>query len=778
MVLLFFVILGAIAQGAEKNPSNHCRGKKTCSDCITSHPRCMWCSEANFTLKGKARCDFYETLLIEGCPVDTITRGKISTTYNSKPLSKPGADLNEIVQVAPQEVWVQVRPNEVFSLDLSFRQAQDYPVDLYYLMDLSKSMEDDKDKLAELGVKLANSMSSITRNFKLGFGSFVDKIVMPYVSTVPAKLLEPCTNCAAPYGFKNHMPLSEQASQFEEQVSNARVSGNLDAPEGGFDAIMQSIVCHNEIGWRNQSRKLLIFSTDSGFHYAGDGKLGGIVKPNDGICHLHKGEYNESIYQDYPSLSQLRQKVTEKKVNIIFAVTSSQVGVYKELSSKLEGSYTGQLANDSSNVVDLVRDQYTKITSEVQLKDNATDNIKVKYFSECLGGKKEQTDICKGLRIGSTVNFSVEIEVASCSKDRSQWNQTFHISPVGVTESLVVHLSTICECDCEKPHMEEPNSEFCSGNGTYECGVCSCHDDWFGTNCECNKDKVSAETIETNCKQNQTGMVCSGRGACSCGTCMCYARQSPDEEVWGPLCECDNFSCDREGGKLCSGPDHGRCDCGTCVCNSAWTGKSCKCPSGNESCIAKDQKEVCSGKGVCECGTCKCIERYDGKFCDECPACVGKCSEYKDCVQCTTFGTGELKDSCNCTFLNITTVSEAKVENEAKERLCHFKDESDDCKFSFVYWYENNEPYVRVRATKECPSPVNVLFIVLAVIGGIVAIGLCLLLIWKLLTTIHDRREFAKFEKERMNAKWETGENPIFKKATSNFTNPTYGGKQ
>lgn len=46
--------------------------------------------------------------------------------------------------------------------------------------------------------------------------------------------------------------------------------------------------------------------------------------------------------------------------------------------------------------------------------------------------------------------------------------------------------------------------------------------------------------------------------------------------------------------------------------------------------------------------------------------------------------------------------------------------------------------------------------IVLGVIGAIVLIGLALLLLWKLLTTIHDRREFAKFENERQMAKWDT----------------------
>lgn len=54
-------------------------------------------------------------------------------------------------------------------------------------MDLSASMEDDKDNLSKLGSKLATEMQALTRDFRLGFGSFVDKVEMPYVSTVPEK---------------------------------------------------------------------------------------------------------------------------------------------------------------------------------------------------------------------------------------------------------------------------------------------------------------------------------------------------------------------------------------------------------------------------------------------------------------------------------------------------------------------------------------------------------------------------------------------------------------
>lgn len=56
----------------------------------------------------------------------------------------------------------------------------------------------------------------------------------------------------------------------------------------------------------------------------------------------------------------------------------------------------------------------------------------------------------------------------------------------------------------------------------------------------------------------------------------------------------------------------------------------------------------------------------------------------------------------------------------------------------------------------ECPEGPDIIPIVAGVVAGIVMIGLALLLIWKLLMIIHDRREFAKFEKEKMNAKWDT----------------------
>lgn len=159
------------------------------------------------------------------------------------------------------------------------------------------------------------------------------------------------------------------------------MSGNLDAPEGGFDAIMQAVVCTDEIGWREKARRLLVFSTDAGFHYAGDGKLGGVITPNDGMCHMNNNhEYTHSSIQDYPSISQINLKVKENAINIIFAVTSQQHEVYRRLSEHIEGSSSAVLSNDSSNVVELVRDEYNVSNILIHLKPSLNFFLSTENF--------------------------------------------------------------------------------------------------------------------------------------------------------------------------------------------------------------------------------------------------------------------------------------------------------------------------------------------------------------------------------------------------------------
>lgn len=794
---------------------NPCVLKQTCHECIQT-PTCAWCAQPKFDGKRCFQSNINSNMI--QCNERYINNPKNeykmldsrqlqkarknTNSYTSSVSSSSGSSTSafkgsasssahDAVQISPQQVSLKLRINEAHRITVNYAQAEDYPVDLYYLMDLSNSMEDDKEKLSALGNLLAESMRNITSNFRLGFGSFVDKVVMPYVNTMPKNLVKPCPRCEAPpYGFQNVMSLSQDTNKFAGEVQRAPVSGNLDAPEGGFDAIMQAIVCRDQIGWRERARRLLLFSTDAGFHYAGDGKLGGIIKPNDGRCHLdNRGTYTHSSLQDYPSISQINLKVRQNSINMIFAVTREQINVYERLMQHIEGASAGTLSENSENVVDLVKDQYSKISSSVEMRDTASSAIKVTYYSSCLDkdGVLKQTNKCDGLKVGTVVNFQAEIEVTSCPPNRKDWSQTFQIYPVGINESLTVVLDMQCECECENvghPDYLEKSPD-CRGAGTLKCGVCECDSMHFGRMCECdaNNNRHGNDTyMVSGCRLNNDSEInCSGRGECNCGQCDCQARSNPEERVYGTYCECDNFSCDRSGGALCGG--YGTCDCGVCKCIPGWTGESCDCHATNETCIMDGSNEICSGRGNCECGQCKCSEengiRYSGKYCQKCPTCPGRCQEFKECIQCLVYKTGSMSpEECekSCTIKPII-VKVAEANEDKDENMCSYYDQ-DDCRFAYVYTYDQSGKIViRAQEERECPPQVYFMGIILGVIGAIVLIGMALLLLWKLLTTINDRREFAKFEKERMIAKWDTAENPIYRQATSTFKNPTYMGK-
>lgn len=51
---------------------------------------------------------------------------------------------------------------------LMFKRAEDYPIDLYYLMDLSFSMRDDLENVKNLGTHLMREMQEITSDFRIG----------------------------------------------------------------------------------------------------------------------------------------------------------------------------------------------------------------------------------------------------------------------------------------------------------------------------------------------------------------------------------------------------------------------------------------------------------------------------------------------------------------------------------------------------------------------------------------------------------------------------------
>uniref|UniRef100_A0A3P9LZ69 Integrin beta n=1 Tax=Oryzias latipes TaxID=8090 RepID=A0A3P9LZ69_ORYLA len=763
---------------------------QSCGECIQVSETCGWCTDENFLTVGEpksARCDDLESLKKRNCKVSQIEnpRGKIVVDQDN-PVTIRKKDekvkLEDITQIQPQKVTVTLRTGEPQTINLKFRRADDYPIDLYYLMDLSYSMKDDLENVKNLGTELMREMAKITSDFKIGFGSFVEKTVMPYVSTTPLRMMNPCLgnhNCTSPFSYKNVLSLTKDGKKFNNLVSQQQISGNLDSPEGGFDAIMQVAVCEKIIGWRNVTR-LLVFSTDAGFHFAGDGKLGGIVLPNDGQCHLEGNMYTMSHYYDYPSIAHLVQKLNDHNIQTIFAVTEEFQPVYKELKNLIPKSAVGTLSSNSSNVIKLILDAYNSLSSEVTLEHGKLpDGVSIQYKSFCKNGVTQTGEDgrrCFNISIGDEVNFHISIESQKClSKD-----EIIKIKPLGFNEELVINLKFICDCQCSSGG--EANSKKCfDGNGTFECGACKCNEGRIGRVCECSKDEVRTEDLDANCRKDNGTDICSNNGDCVCGTCECKKRENPAEVYSGKYCECDNFNCDRSNNKLCGG--NGRCECRKCICDANYTGSACDCSLDTTPCLAKN-RQICNGRGECKCGRCSCTgSKFQGPTCELCPTCPGVCAEHKDCVQCRAFQSGDKKETCEkeCSNFNMIKVKDRDKLPQPTDQsfpLTHCKErDANDCWFYFTFSVRNDTNEVVVVEQLECPAGPDIIPIVAGVVAGIVMIGLALLLIWKLLMIIHDRREFAKFEKEKLNAKWDTGENPIYKSAVTTVVNPKYEGK-
>ncbi|XP_037230587.1 integrin beta-7 [Falco rusticolus] len=508
-------------------------------------------------------------------------------------------------------------------------------------------MRDDLASLRRLGSDLLGALRNVTPSVRIGFGSFVDKPVLPYASTVPWRLRNPCPGrgepCAPPAAFRHVLPLTPDAGAFAAHVARQHVSANMDAPEGGFDAMLQVAVCQDRIGWRLGTRLLLVASDDT-FHTAGDGKLGGIVAPSDTRCHLDaSGVYTKSHLYDYPSVGHLAQVLSAANIQPIFAVTAPTLPVYQELSRLIPRSVVAELRDDSSNVVQLIADAYNSLSSTVELQHSPLPpGISITYESHC--GDPPGTPpapqlprgFCTGVGVNQEVTFTVRVRAGACLGSP----QRVVLRVLGFSEELSLELSTLCACPCAH---RQPRTPLCHG-GALDCGVCRCPAGRQGRRCEC---EGAAEAAGGCRPPNSTGPPCSGRGRCVCGACECPPGLS------GTLCQCDSSACERHRGLPCGGPQRGECVCGRCRCRPGFGGRGCGCRLGGGGCLRGGRE--CGGHGRCICGTCLCQPGYVGPLCAHCPSCRPRCQRLRDCADCGAFGRGPLGGNCSRACGRIST---------------------------------------------------------------------------------------------------------------------------
>ncbi|XP_035239297.1 integrin beta-8 isoform X1 [Anguilla anguilla] len=632
---------------------------KTCNECLYRGPECGWCFQEGF-LDGaqiSERCDFVPNLVQKGCELEFIEHPAVRVEVNATLSS---------TQVTPKEITVQLRAGSETSFVLEVRQLERYPVDMYYLVDVSASMQDNLDRLKTVGITLSERMKEYSSDFRVGFGSFVDKPVSPYISVHPSKIRNPCsdydTQCRPAHGFIHVLPVTENVTEFTRVIKQQRISGNMDTPEGGFDAMLQAAVCQREIGWRPEAKHLLLVMTDQPSHLALDSKLAGIVVPHDGSCHLENNTYTQTTIMEHPSIGQLAEKLLENSIYSIFAVEQVQYKWYEDLIPLLPGTYLGKLLPKASNLKDLVVEAYKKLLSDVEveivIQNNQIHRFWVNITALCPEGSRTQgPSKCSNVRPNQIVYFNITIGMKTCLSLEGDEEVLVIVRPVGFNETTAVRVRPVCGCRCGQR--------------------ASCLDGEEGSACD---DAGDGPGPVQDCQPAGAGPECSGRGACVCGKCSC--DHSGLGTIHGKYCQIDNFSCPYKQGLSCGG--RGQCVLGECLCVSGWTGESCGCPLSTETCLSEDGR-LCSGQGRCICGRCQCDDpRRSGQFCEKCPLCNGSCQSHWRCVLChlshdfSVLGATECNRTCSSTVHYVDGILGSSSDSS---KLCLYPAERCNCRF-------------------------------------------------------------------------------------------------
>ncbi|KAH9415164.1 Integrin beta-1 [Dermatophagoides pteronyssinus] len=821
--------------------NNNCSIARTCSECISISYQCRWCS-------GNIPDNFESNSNIGRCS-SWFDPEKCPKKYQENPQEIPTVDvlenrpfsdsMEQTIQLRPQKIRINSRIGTVVTIKMEFKQAEDYPMDLYYLMDISCTMLKHKTSVSRVGRKLATKIQSTTKDFRIGFGSYVDKETIPFSNyKFNSKIncnKQPMVNT---YSFYNHMPLNSNTSEFEYKVQSAKISGNLDSPEGTLDALMQVMVCPEEIGWREHSDKIIVVATDEEFHYAGDGKLGGILLPNDGRCHLSNSRYIGSTIYDYPSMHHISEIAQQKKFNLVFTVSDLVAQKYQVLSNIIGvNSRVASLKVNDDTIAELIDEVYRNISNQIELNiEEKPDNVDVEIWTNCgvSNDPLRHTSTCRFFG-KATIEFDIKIRLTSCKQNDNE--NIIKIGLLNKDETIEIYLNSTCQCECEL-YDAELDSPKCSNNGTFSCGICTkCNGIRSGKQCECDPDKpIDPRKPDAHCRPDSNSRPCNGHGHCICGRCQC------DGMFAGQFCQEDQSACYKNGLK-CGG--HGQCQQSRCNCDDGYQGSFCDCPISNNTCITNIKTgELCNGRGDCHCGRCKCsLPTSMGRLCQHCAQCNHQkyCQLLRQCVPdyqekfCQTYfdidKNQTIKQECDRKIC-VSNQWSYQLQQDIDQQQQQQQQNNNNDDPSLPNWFETNHEltwyqaqcsqiingcviafdyrlmkpiendqsmnlidledvristnsnnnnqlplnFILKNITESCPIRINATQVAIGSFATVIIAGIIGIIIMKCITNYLDYREYERFKNEIAKADFALQQNPLYKDVNTQFRNPVFGG--
>ena len=188
-----------------------CRIFTTCRECISSTLACAWCNDRKFYIIPDAirpLCDTPEALLEANCPPDKIMNPKSSTPIRN----------GSTLQLNPSKYEMSLRTQTVQNVSIRVTPQQDFPLDLYILMDVSNTMSVFLQLAQDAAGDILSAVKGLTSDSRLGFGTFVEKRVRPFI--------DPNDPEHDADTFKNVQPLTTNLTQFQSNINTVTTFRN------------------------------------------------------------------------------------------------------------------------------------------------------------------------------------------------------------------------------------------------------------------------------------------------------------------------------------------------------------------------------------------------------------------------------------------------------------------------------------------------------------------------------------------------------------------------
>nr|CAI5839042.1 unnamed protein product [Callosobruchus analis] len=759
--ILFLLSLSCFTKTSEvcneTEIQNLCWAQETCEDCLQVHECCHYCYDEVYPTE-RRRCSTMSNL--NGCRPEKIERNfqsGINVIQND--------DYTEKKQIKPQTLKVQLRYMKPENITFYYKPAENYPLDLYYLGDLSVSMKDNLEVFKKIGEQLTQRIKKLTKNYRLAYGSFLDKTAMPFYFTDPQNYKDPCMNseynCETGYLFKHRLNFTPDMNKFIQKVLESNITANIDDLDGALDAILQILVCGRRVGWNPQSRKIIVLATDSLLHTAGDGLLAGAVRKPTEQCFLDQnGEHIKPLIYDYPDIGQIHDLLRHRKVNVIFAVKDPEkLKYYDRLTKELLGdfAFTGELVADS-HIIELIEKGFYNFARQVNFFTNLTEHpyIDIQFFGDCEGEGYNKTNLCYNAG-NNEIKFKAQLTL---TERQVKSGDTIFIEEKNIQESIQVRLEYEKTCKCR--NYESSAVKTCKNGGIFVCGYCICPSGWKGEICG---EKCEAETYDS-CRLSQDGYVstiCHKHGECNCGKCEC------DYSYVGKFCQ---FKCPiGENNLICSGLNHGTCVEGKCVCTAEYTGRDCSCSTSISDCQLPDMLEVCNSHGRCICNKCICETGYSEKFCELNGDNNTMCEIYKPFVEEAAAGE-KYTFKRNGVDIYVTVDGTASQDDDAACRTTAYAG-TNFCIISFDY-HSGDDQSVNLRAKISCYKTAGFKMVTtfLSIFAAVVIGGILFIIVWKIRIYHQERVEYKKFVSEK---KMLRQTNPLYRDPVTTYRNPLVG---